>query len=588
VTRAAPGGFAAVQEQGRQPEVVHEATKLGPAIDEAVAAARRRVRLHNSDEELLYEHFDVLHYLLSAPRLFDRPKLDPVRHFLATGLETQLSPDPDFSMATYLARHPERARSKVNPYVAWLKEGRAKGEIADPVPGLDSMATTLGMTPHQLVGLVSERRRDVQQRLRHGRLGEMITKAAEIEPLIGECLPEIANPKMVPMTTPIVTGELAALFQAHAAAGHRRARLVLVINRARWGAGRRMEGHLAHALADRVPPEDMVVIYTDDSTEGPPDRFPSGVREIDFNAITTELTDSQAEHALITLIRTFGADAVVNINSKRFYLAMRTYGKALTATERVFYCFFCSEQTAMGNWRGWSLRNFYRGFDDIAGVITDSHHLRQELLDTYRVHGSHRERIQVLSAPVDPTIPVVDAPPVDPERRPTVFWAGRLDRQKRINLVAELAHRMPDVEFRMWGSPVMSGQLPDLGPNVTLQGVYPRLTAIPLHEADVWLYTSGWDGVPSQLLEVAMTGIPLVGTLVGGTGEVLREGASWAVPAEGDAEAYEKAIREVLADPTEARRRARQLRDRLLAERTQESFARTAAAMLLVDEGGAG
>jgi glycosyltransferase involved in cell wall biosynthesis len=106
-----------------------------------------------------------------------------------------------------------------------------------------------------------------------------------------------------------------------------------------------------------------------------------------------------------------------------------------------------------------------------------------------------------------------------------------------------------------------------------VEGRYGHISEIPLREADVWLYTSGWDGVPSQLLEVAMTGIPIVGSLVGGTGEVLSEDDAWPV-SEGDvAAAYATAIRAALADPEEARRRALALRERMLRERTEKEFA---------------
>ena len=57
----------------------------------------------------------------------------------------------------------------------------------------------------------------------------------------------------------------------------------------------------------------------------------------------------------------------------------------------------------------------------------------------------------------------------------------------------------------------MGAQTQVLPRNVTVEGRYGHISEIPLAEADVWLYTSGWDGVPSQLLEVAMTGIPIVG-----------------------------------------------------------------------------
>jgi glycosyltransferase involved in cell wall biosynthesis len=165
-----------------------------------------------------------------------------------------------------------------------------------------------------------------------------------------------------------------------------------------------------------------------------------------------------------------------------------------------------------------------------------------------------------------------------------VFWAGRWDRQKRIGLLLDIARRMPDLDFRMWGERVMGQDVGTPPANVLVQGLYGHISEIPLAEADVWLYTSGWDGVPSQLLEVAMTGVPMVGTLVGGTGEVMLDGA-WPVPLEAGADAYEAAIRAVLADPQQARRRALALRDRLLRERTLEAYAETAAATLLTDRG---
>ena len=140
---------------------------------------------------------------------------------------------------------------------------------------------------------------------------------------------------------------------------------------------------------------------------------------------------------------------------------------------------------------------------------------------------------------------------------------------------------MPDVDFRIWGESVMDSRYRHVPQNVILIGTYGHISEIPLAEADVWLYTSSWDGVPSQLLEVAMTGIPIVGTLVGGTREVLSEADAWPVDENAEAEAYVDAIRAVLADPAESRRRARALRDRMLGERTRQAFAEQAAELLL-------
>jgi glycosyltransferase involved in cell wall biosynthesis len=141
---------------------------------------------------------------------------------------------------------------------------------------------------------------------------------------------------------------------------------------------------------------------------------------------------------------------------------------------------------------------------------------------------------------------------------------------------------MPEVNFRMWGESVLTpGHVGAAPANVRLEGVYDHISEIELSDADVWLYTSGWDGVPSQLLEVGMTGVPIVGSLVGGTGEVLGEDGSWPVADLENPAAYVTAIREVLADQASARRRAQALRDRLLRERTESAYADHVTGLLL-------
>jgi glycosyltransferase involved in cell wall biosynthesis len=151
-----------------------------------------------------------------------------------------------------------------------------------------------------------------------------------------------------------------------------------------------------------------------------------------------------------------------------------------------------------------------------------------------------------------------------------------------VDIAFEVARRMPDVDFRMWGESVLTpGHVGAAPPNVALEGAYAHISELDLSSADAWLYTSGWDGVPSQLLEVGMTGIPIVGSLVGGTGEVLSVEDSWPVEDRENPAAYAWAIRDVLADPSEARRRSQALRNRLLRERTEEAYAGHVAGLLL-------
>lgn len=539
----------------------------------------------DAEYDLAYEHFDLRHFLLQARGMLTLPRVDPLRTFLMNGAEAKASPEPNFDMASYVARHPERASGASSPYVEWLRHGRDAGEIADPAPGLEKMAEVLGKEPAELAALLSATRLDLQERLLTGTLGKMFARAAEVEPLIGESWGATARPLIPPLVGRNPVHQVHAIHSAQRAAGFARARVVIVVSDPRWGAGRRAEGHLAHALAPRIGAEEIVVVYTDSGGEASAGRFPDGVRAIDFAAVTQELEAPEAQRALVELIRSFRADAVVGINSRLLYEAMATYGRALTASERVYMLMFCNEQLPMGNWVGIPLRFFYRVFDLVEGVLTDSDHLVDWIRQRHKLLVTGGDRLHVLRAPVDASIPLVPAPPSDPGRRPQVFWAGRWDLQKRVDVAYEVARRMPDVDLRMWGAPVLTpvvrGEQPD---NIRLEGQYTDFSTLPLEEADVWLYTSAWDGVPSQLLEVAMTGVPIVGSLVGGTGEVLSQAGSWPVAEHEDAGAYEKAIRDVLADAPRARRRAEALRERLVQERTEEAYAEQLVRLLLTEQ----
>jgi glycosyltransferase involved in cell wall biosynthesis len=570
-----------------------EPTHLGKVMDVRVARAKRRVRTDgDADYDLVRHNFDFLHYLLQAPAVIDQPKIDVVQDFLDRSLEEDTSPHPDFSMRRYLQRHPERADGPVHPYVAWLRSGRDAGEIADPAPGLELAAEVLDLKPLELVDQLSEVRAGLSERFRTGKLGEMFARAAEVEPLIGAAWARATSPNIPPAVAPYVVHQVAAVQDCQRQAGFRRARVLMVINRPRWGGGRRMEGHLAHALARHIDPSEIVVIYTEESGNTPGGRFPAGVREVDFAAASEPMGRWVAQRALVELVRSFHADVVLNINSRLLYESMASFGQALAATERLFPVFFCGEKTARGNWMGYPFRHFYRNADICTGLVTDSEHWRDWFRDQYLLDDEHAAKLHVFRAPVDPSLPAAELRE-QPQRRfrrrrrPNVFWAGRWDRQKRIDLVVDIARRMPDVDFSMWGEAVLERDVigGDLPTNVTLKGRYDHITDLDLGAADAWLYTSGWDGVPSQLLEVGMTGVPIVGTLVGGTGEVLAHGHAWGVPLEEGAASYEKAIRDVLADPVDARRRALQLRERLLRERSQEEFAAHVVPLLLGEQG---
>ena len=157
-----------------------------------------------------------------------------------------------------------------------------------------------------------------------------------------------------------------------------------------------------------------------------------------------------------------------------------------------------------------------------------------------------------------------------------VLWAGRLDADKRPELLREIAERLPRKRFDVWGSPVVNdgklfAPLASL-PNVQLRGPFAGFSSIPDAPYHCFLYTSFWDGLPNVLLEAVASGLLAVGSDVGAVGEVLGDGGGILVRPPGDPGAYVRALERSFRDPGAARRTAERGRKRVLETHTREGF----------------
>ena len=101
--------------------------------------------------------------------------------------------------------------------------------------------------------------------------------------------------------------------------------------------------------------------------------------------------------------------------------------------------------------------------------------------------------------------------------------------------------------------------LSDASSNVSMNPPYRTYADLPLTNADAWLFTSAWEGMPTILIELAMWGVPIVASAVGGVPEIIRPDTGWPIPVAAPVDAYVDALREALANPEDAIRRAENL-----------------------------
>jgi glycosyltransferase involved in cell wall biosynthesis len=152
---------------------------------------------------------------------------------------------------------------------------------------------------------------------------------------------------------------------------------------------------------------------------------------------------------------------------------------------------------------------------------------------------------------------------------PQLVWMGRLTRQKRPDLMiaalAELVRRRP---ARLW----MCGEGPlrrqveseiaaaGLGETVELLGFVENPFAL-MRQADLFVMTSDYEGLPNALIEAQGLGLAAVSTRCPhGPDEIIAEGETGLLVPTGDARALAAALDRLLAAPEERRRMAERAR----------------------------
>ena len=134
--------------------------------------------------------------------------------------------------------------------------------------------------------------------------------------------------------------------------------------------------------------------------------------------------------------------------------------------------------------------------------------LNEKVMSTY---GCEPDEVASLCYPMEPA----PAGPYKKSEKPTVMFLGRLDPQKRPWLIPEIARKMPDVTFRLFGKSHFTGpgawEPTDLPENVVMLG---HMEGEEKHEmiASSWLHvnTAIHEGLPIAFVEGLQCEVPIV------------------------------------------------------------------------------
>lgn len=509
--------------------------------------------------KLLSDHVDKDYYWSRRPDL-RAAGTDPVLHYILLGWKEGMNPSAGFSTEFYLSRNPDIREAGINPLLHYL-EVRHKEEWRQVASVVDAA--------------IFNEFDDIAMKQR-------VAAAVALDPMVA--LPD--QPRRVTFP-PLQYGALGAAAEAmRTAVGPTPAPVVVLLPHVRMSGAARVAGELTRALAGIDGTDRLLVVTTEEASFEYPDWFPEGIRLLDLSAFREGLEPEWAMRLLFDLLRGVGARQVFNVNSRLAWDTLRVYGRQIAQECLVASYLFTWDESPRGARVGYPIQWLRDTVDHHDLILCDTARLADEIRARFALDGPDAARVTTLYTPAPeptPERPASDAgaPQQAADGVPKrVLWAGRFDRQKRVDLLIAIARQMPEVEFRVYGKPVLDDTplaAGDPPPNLLELGTFTRFDEALDPLPDVFLYTAQWDGMPTILLDAAGARLPIVAADVGGIAELVGPETGWLVAPFDDVEGYVAALRAALSDPADAARRATALQARIAAMMNRPAYARDVA-----------
>jgi len=332
-----------------------------------------------------------------------------------------------------------------------------------------------------------------------------------------------------------------------------------------------------NALHDNNLAKNIVVIATQTAFSPWRKRLPEKVRFIDWAKRYGNLLPADQEKRLVNLLMALSPRVVHNINSELGFRVFINFGAMLRQKMNLYACAFCEDINEAGQYEGYSVWHIPNCFDHLRALLCDN---KTHLEKLQKVHGLDAGTMMVNYHPA----------PISNKQKKCVFnhekkhldilWAGRLDRQKRPDILIKIALKSKDLpfHFHVYGAPVLEKDTVTQDfqsiSNITYHGPFDSgLPSIDTACLDVFLYTSQWDGLPNVLLEAMASGLLVVSSDVGGIHELVHHGKTGFIVAPFDNDdLYIKCLKEIYNNRHDMNRIISNAYDLIHKRHSQDAF----------------
>lgn len=327
--------------------------------------------------------------------------------------------------------------------------------------------------------------------------------------------------------------------------------------------------HLDYLAAQ--PGASVLLILTENTDSPWISRVKNKITIFQFDDRLRSLTAVEQKHLLFRMLSTSRATTLHVVNSAIGWRLLAENGIALRSQFKIFVSLFAFGYSPEGEMVGYA-RMAPDVWPFIDYFVTDNNFIISQIRKIFAVPA---QRFFPIPYPAELNIRFTWT---GKSRR--ILWASRFDREKRPDILYEIAKRLPDVVFDIFGD-ITIGNSSDTKVlvdkfkalhNVNLLGRFDGFASIPTADYAFFLYTSESDGLPNVLLEAQGSGLPTLAPNVGGVSEVVLPFSGFLINQFSDVEEYVRRIIKLLPD-TEAVAKERNLAiDRIRNERNLDAF----------------